>query len=258
MSDPDGLQIGGRPRPVIRPRPASAWNGQEAILDVLAQCRWFRMLSRDELREVYREGVVISLPKGRTVFRTGDTSSDIYILISGRIAISTTGLSGREIGFRQYGPADAFGELAALDGKPRSANAKAMQASQLLRISPSGFRRLLATYPSVAEEVLKSLARLVRALSDRIAENSARAPVRIVGGIVQMAAEAAPAPDTIRVQIHPAPTDEELAARYDSHRESVNRVINELKRRGLVSRSRAALTVLDLPGLRRHLAEMRG
>jgi CRP-like cAMP-binding protein len=232
--------------------------GRDDVLAALARCRWFRELSQDDLREVVREGTLMALAKGKTVFRTGDSSSEVYVLIAGRIAISTTGVNGREIGFRQYGSGDCFGELAAVDGKPRSANAKAMQATHLFRIPAAGFRRMLAAYPNMAEEVLKSLARLVRALSDRIAENGARAPVRIVGGIVRLAEDAAPCAEAIRVQIHPAPTDEELAARYDSHRESVNRVVNELKRRGLVSRSRSSLMVLDLPALRRHLDELRG
>jgi CRP/FNR family cyclic AMP-dependent transcriptional regulator len=228
------------------------------VLAVLARCRWFRRLDEAGLRHVLQEGSLVTLPKNRMLFRTGDHSSEVYILISGRIAISTTGFTGREIGFRHYEPGDGFGELAALDGKPRSANAKAVQPTRLLRISAAGFHRLVSAHPSVAEEVLKSLARLVRALSDRVAENGAKASVRIIGGIVRLAEAAAERPDAMRVQIVPAPTDEELASRCDSHREAVNRVVNELKRRGLLNRSRAAMVVLDLPALRRHLEDVRG
>jgi CRP/FNR family cyclic AMP-dependent transcriptional regulator len=262
VSNGEGTHPARRAEPV-RPKRSVASTigsriGREEIMAALARCRWFRQLSRDELQDVLREGTLLALPKGKAVFETGDVSDEVYVLITGRIAISTTGVNGREIGFRHYAPGDCFGELAALDGKVRSANAKALQTTHLFRIPGAGFRRLLAAYPCMAEEVLKSLARLVRALSDRIAENGARAPVRIIAGLVQLAEDAAATADATRVPIHPVPTDEELAAHYDSHRESVNRVVNELKRRGLISRSRSSLVVLDLPALRRHLDDLRG
>ena len=115
----------------------------------------------------------------------------------------------------------------------------------------------MVQHPVIALEVMRSLAGLVRSLSDRIADNGVRAAVRIVTELVRMAEVVGADQKTTRVTIFPAPTDEELAARLDSQRKSVNRVINELKRRGLISRSRSSLVVLDLPALRRHLAELR-
>lgn len=256
MSDRQQLKPLPKPAPARRARrsrkaPESRATEDE-ILAVLARCPWFRQLSLKELQEVRRKGTLISVPKSQMIFGTGDLTNDVYVLISGRITISTTGLNGREIGFREYIAGDGFGELAALDGKPRSANATAAADCQLFRIPASGCLDLVRTYPAVAEEVLQSLARLIRALSNRISESSVRAPIRIVTGLLRMAEDAAPTHDAIQVQIQPVPTDEELATRYDTHRESVNRVINELKRRGLISRSRSSLTVLDLAALRRY------
>ena len=227
------------------------------VVQVLAECPWFRKLDERALQDVLREGVPLTLPKGRNLFRTGDLSHDVYIVVAGRIGISTIGMSGRDVVFREHGPGDAFGEIAAIDGLPRSANANALVATQMLRLPAGAFRRLLAKYPTIAEEVLTALARLVRLLSDRIAENGARAAVRIVAALLHMAEEAAPSTQAVRVEIDPPPTDEDLAARYDSHREAVNRTIGELKRRGLIERSRSSFVVADLPGLRRHLADLR-
>jgi CRP-like cAMP-binding protein len=209
------------------------------------------------LQDVANSGVVLQIAKGKVLFQAGDDSNDVYAILAGRLAISSTGATGREIGFRECSAGDCFGELAALDGLPRSATVTAVVATHVLRIAAPHFRRLMTRRPEMAQEVLRSLALLVRALSDRIADNSVRASVRIVSELVRVAEAAAQRPDAVRVPILPAPTDEDLAARLDSQRESVNRVINELKRRTLVSRSRSTLVVLDLPGLRRHLAELR-
>ena len=224
---------------------------------MLARCRLFHKLDDQALRQVFDAGSLQVLAKSKHLFRAGDRCSDVYVILSGKIGISTTGVSGREVGFREHRAGDAFGELAAIDGQPRSASAKASVPTQLFKIPAGSFRGLLESHPSVAREVLNSLARLVRLLSERIAESGALAAVRIVAGLVQMAEEAAPSPTSVQAKFVPAPTDEQLAARHDTHREAVNRVIGDLKRRRLIARSRAELAVLDLPGLRRHLDGLR-
>ncbi|HEX2525217.1 MAG TPA: Crp/Fnr family transcriptional regulator [Geminicoccus sp.] len=233
-------------------------NRRNDLSRILANCLWFRSLDPQALQEIMSIGREIEIAKSKNLFRTGDQNDDVYVILSGRIMICSTGANGRDIGFREYATGDCFGELAALDGLGRSATARALTTTRLFRIPSADFRRVLASHPDVAAAVLRSMAGLVRALSERIADYSTRAGVRIVAELVRLAEAKLGSAGGARASICPAPTDEDLAARLDTQREAVNRVINDLKRRRLIERNRSCLIVLDLPALQRHLAELRG
>lgn len=147
-----------------------------------------------------------------------------------------------------------FGELSAIDAKPRTANVITLAPSQIGRISCENFWSVIETYPEVAAIVLLRLATLVRFLSDRVYQFGALGVKdRIRAEVLRLARENTS--DGKIAVIERMPTHVEIANRINTHREAVTRELNELARMELISQNKRVLTVSDLDALAELLPE---
>jgi CRP-like cAMP-binding protein len=110
--------------------------------------------------------------RGQTILHERDESDDVHFLVSGRVRATIFSASGKEVAFRDLDPGDMFGDLAAIDGRPRSANVVALDDALVLWMSGAGFRKVCRAHADVAEGVMYALASLVRSLSERVVEFS--------------------------------------------------------------------------------------
>jgi CRP/FNR family cyclic AMP-dependent transcriptional regulator len=155
------------------------------------------------------------------------------------------------------GPGDIFGEYAAIDGEPRSANVEARTSCLIASMSATAFRKLLLSEPAVAEALIKSLVRNVRTLTKRVYEFSTLAVNnRIQAELLRLASLAPRKGKSARLD--PAPTHSEIASRISTHREAVSRELNRLSRIGIIERQNGSLVVQDLERLAAMLHEMTG
>lgn len=113
----------------------------------------------EQLAEIMREEVV---PSGRVLFDVGDPGASMYIVKSGRIRISIPGDSGEEVPLAHLGPGEFFGELALLDGQPRSARASAEDETTLWVLSRDTFLSFIGTRPATALAMLSATAKRLR------------------------------------------------------------------------------------------------
>lgn len=177
-----------------------------------------------------------------------DETSDVYFIVAGRVRVTVFSPSGREISFRDLGAGQSFGELAAIDGAPRSATVFALSDAVLASMSAETFRRVLRDHPDVAANVMQYLTDLVRKLSDRVFEFSALAVRnRIHAELLRLARDHGG--DERTAVVSPAPTHAEIASRVSTHREAVTRELNALARGGLVERRGRALVITDVSQL---------
>lgn len=195
------------------------------------RCRWRRYGRHDEI-----------------IGRESD-SRDVYFIISGRVRVVNHSLSGREIAFHEMDAGNYFGELAAIDGRPRSATVIALNDALLAAVSPDTFINLLHDHPDMAIEVLRELAQFVRVSTDRIMELSTLgAHNRVHSEILRAARALAPeAENTARIS--PIPVHADIASWVSTTRETVARVLSDLAKQGLVLREKNALVVTDLDQL---------
>jgi CRP-like cAMP-binding protein len=100
--------------------------------------------------------------RGATVFLRGDPGGSLYIVAAGAIRILLTSPEGKEMTLALRGPGDFFGELALLDGEPRSADAIAQEPSELLLLQSEDFLSIVHDRPSVAVALLSVLSRRLR------------------------------------------------------------------------------------------------
>ncbi len=125
----------------------------------------FDELLGDDLRSVAEIVEMVEPPAGTTVFSKGDPGEDMYVIVSGKIAIKD---GAAEIA--SLGPREFFGELSVIDREARSASAIAVEPTQLLRLRAADLGELMARRPHIQEEILLVVVRRLRALNARVAQ----------------------------------------------------------------------------------------
>src|SRR5450631_4484210 len=116
--------------------------------DQLARNRLFEGIESDLLVEIARDVHVVELNTGEIVYREGDPGNLLYLVGQGSVKISKSGRGGRQetLGFIRSG--NFFGEMALLDGEPRSAMATAAEPTLLGAVDESTFQHILELAPS--------------------------------------------------------------------------------------------------------------
>jgi CRP/FNR family cyclic AMP-dependent transcriptional regulator len=184
-------------------------------------------------------------------------SRDVCFVTDGCARIVIYAPNGREISFDDVTKGHYFGELAAIDGEPRSASAVALEPTTVAHMSPEVFIDLLVEYPTVALDVMRGLARIVRHATARIMDLSVLgANNRVQAEVLRLAREAA-GNGSKEARIRPIPVHSDIAARVSTTRETVARVFSDLARHDIVVREGHALVVKDIPRLESMVAEVR-
>jgi CRP-like cAMP-binding protein len=189
------------------------------------------------------------------VLTRADADRDCYLVLSGRLRVVAFSSSGREVSFRDAHAGETIGELAALDGEPRSASVEALQESVLARLSPADLVALMRRHWPIAERMLLHLARTARMLTDRVYELSTlNVQQRLCAELLRLALAAGGARSD-RVELHDLPSHSQLSTRIATSREEVTRAFAALLRSGLVQQVKGERTLVidDLRQLARRI-----
>ena len=221
--------------------------------DALAAVPLFGGLDAEGLTNLVRGMRVRRFRRGETVFHVGDPGDALFIVMTGAIKITLPADSGDEAILATLRPGDFFGELALLDGAPRSATAIAIDASETYILPRERFRELIATEPVMRDTVLATLAAEVRRLTHHVEElHFLDITGRLASRLARMTNEAGAsrlADGTVRL---PGPlTQGDLAAMIGCTRQSVNKLLGMFTDDGLLRLERDRIVVLDLDGLLR-------
>jgi len=197
---------------------------------------------------LWAEATLMSATDGRTVVALGARSTSVYVVLEGRVQVTLFSLGGREVILRDLGEGEMFGELAAIDGHPRSASIVALSDCQLASIPAEAFRAAVAETPEGAMWLAKRLTAQVRDLTERVFElNALRVRSRLHCELLRLCGTADQRADGVTLE--PTPTHAELASRVGTHREAVTREIGYLVDQGIIRQERRRMTVLDMQAL---------
>jgi CRP-like cAMP-binding protein len=179
-----------------------------------------------------------------------DNTNEVFFIISGTVRVTIYSKAGKETTFRDVSAGQMFGELSAIDNKPRSAHVIALAPSSVLFVSANKFWELLEKYPSIAKRTLQYLTKLVRLLSDRVVEiNTLGVKNRIHAELLRLARNQEKSDEI--VTITPVPTHADLANRIGTHREAVTRELGVLARQGIVLKKANKIIIHDMERLQR-------
>jgi len=186
-----------------------------------------------------------------------DNSRDVYFVSRGTVRIVNYSLSGREVTFDDVQEGEVFGELAALDGAPRSANVVALSEVVVGMMSPEVFQRTLIEHPDIALLLMTRLAHVIRASTGRIMDLSTLgANNRVYAELLRLAKPHAKNDNT--AVIDPIPIHGDIASRVSTTRETVARVISDLSRKSIVVRQDNSLHIPDVTRLANMVEQFRG
>ena len=223
----------------------------------LARIRLFDGLSASVLEELSKRCRWHKYQPNEQVIDRYSDSRDLYLIVEGRVRVVNYSVTGREVTFDEREKGEYFGELAALDGEPRSANVIALNKLNVACLSQEAFNRLLLEHPQVTLKILNGLAKIVRASNKRIMDlSTVGANNRVHAEILRLAIPGVRTDNTAIVS--PFPIHGDIASRVSTTRETVNRVFSDLSRRGIVKRSKSNLVILDLIRLRKMIEDVVG
>lgn len=191
--------------------------------------------------------------RGVFIFHKDSPGQTLYIIESGMVRIFALDESGQEITLNVYGPGDIVGELAFLDGLPRSAGAIAMTSVTALTVRREDFIGQLQIYPSLAIHIIELLAARLR-YTTAYAENMAFLDVngRVALRLLELADRfGAPSREGGGEAVMLRLTQAELASWVASTRETVNKVLCAFRDQRLIELTDQRIIVLDRRGLRR-------
>ena len=177
--------------------------------------------------------------------RDSDTS-DVYFVVAGRVRVVNYSYSGREVSYDDIGAGNVFGELAAIDGAPRSANVVALAPTTVAALPHEQFRKLLHENPQFAFSIMERMVQIIRGSTERILDLSTLgAYTRVYAEILRLARKVADE-DGDTARINPAPVHSDIASRAGTTRETVARALSDLSRKSIAKRDGSALLVQDL------------
>jgi CRP-like cAMP-binding protein len=211
----------------------------------------FQRLSDEHLTYLSARLGERSYPRGATIFHQGSEGDELHLIVSGQVRIFTNSESGQELSVRIFADGAFFGELALLDGRPRSASAEAMRATTTLTLHRTAFLQAIEAFPGIAITVLEELSGRLRATNTYIEHlTSNSAAQRVIRTLLDLADQHGIAEhDATRINLHL--TQNDLASLVGTTRETVNRVLSGLREQGLVRIERAQLSVINLKALER-------
>ena len=217
----------------------------------LARSPLFASVGAQDLSALDTRCVWRKVNAGEWVIDDRSEGTDIFFVLSGHARV-VMGASGREIILHDIRDGEYFGELSAIDGRPRSAGILAITDTVVARMSAAVFREVIHLYPGVRDNILMKLVAVIRALDDRASEHANfDVRERLCAELLRLARTTADG----RVIVSPPPTHAELAARISTGREAVTKLLNALEREGVISRARGAIALTNADRLRRIVAE---
>jgi CRP-like cAMP-binding protein len=112
----------------------------------------------------------LAVGPGELVLDFGDTTDDVFFVAEGAVRVVVRTPLGQEVILGDLGPGDVFGEMAAIDGAPRSANVTASQPSRLCRMPAAAFLEVALRSPAVGLRVMRILTARLRLQDERLFE----------------------------------------------------------------------------------------
>ncbi len=191
--------------------------------------------------------------KGVTVFLHGDPGRDLYVIESGSVKICMTTADGKEITLAILAGGEFFGELALMDGEPRSSDAVTMEDCQFLLLERTEFMQFVAEHPSVAHRIIEVLSRRLRDNNELVQDAAFFDVAARLARVILRLADSTGTRDGDAITISRRLTQNDLAGMIGTTRESVNKWLAFYERQRLVERRGGLIRVLDSDGLRKRI-----
>jgi CRP/FNR family transcriptional regulator, cyclic AMP receptor protein len=219
------------------------------LRDVLKNKSVIGGLPDDALDDLIKRARVVRFARNEPVYRRGDPGDSLMIIVSGRVKISNIASSAREVVLNFLSAGDLNGELGALDGLERSADATALEATEALVVFRRDLLPVLERHPKALLEVVTALTGKLRAASAMVEHNLLQMPGKAASGLLRLADQhGRRTKDGVLIDLKLSQRD--LGNYLGLSRENTSRELGRLKDAGLIRLDGASIVLLDADGLR--------
>lgn len=223
-------------------------------IDLLRQTTLFADLPNDILEALAASLGKRTFAKGMVLFHKGSPGQRLYFIETGLVRIFVLSDAGHEITLDIHRPGECFGELALIDGGPRSAGAVAMETLVVYTLDREVFLDLVEAHPKLARRALERVSERLRHLTAYV-ESLTFLDIhgRVASCLLDFAVHHGQATEEgLVLQMHL--TQAELASCVAATRESVNKVLGVFRDEGLIRHDGHVMMILDPAGLKRKIS----
>jgi len=215
------------------------------VTGVLRQTDLLRSVQASDLEPIAAASRLRAVRRGQVLFTAGDPSDTVILVVSGRVKVVVRSADGAELTLTVVLPGGTLGELSVADGGPRSADAEALEESQVLLVPKDLIAELSSRVPSVTQALMTSIAatlrRLTEAASDLVFLDLPRRVAKVL--------LSQPRRDDGVIELKMS--QEELAHQVGGSRQSVNLALRGFERRGWIEVHDRAVTLRQAEALAR-------
>lgn len=210
---------------------------------------WFAGLPSGFASALIQKAEIVRLEPGQRLFLRGDEPDGLYCVMKGMVRVTATSSTGQEALLAMLEPPQWFGEIAVFDGAPRTHDAWAEEASELLRVPQAALLAELDDRPQHWRDLGRLLTQKLRMTFAGVEELSLLPPTRRVAGRLLLMAGGYGA-WTDRSKRTLEVSQEQLGLMLSLSRQTVNQSLRELEAAGSIKRNRASIEVVDISKLR--------
>jgi len=223
-------------------------------LAILRNHSLFGQLGVDALNRLASYSHTKSVSAGTTIFKKGDPGTSLFAVLSGTVRISNQSSDGKDAVLNMITAGGICGEIALLDGQPRTADAFAVSNCELMFIDRRDFVPLVTQSPEIALKLIEILCGRIRRTSEQVEDMTfLDLPGRLAKTLLWLSAQSGSSP-TRKVSI----TQREIGQIIGMSRESTNKQLREWEDKKWVKLERGGLVVLDPRPLSEIVAEGSG
>lgn len=216
---------------------------------VLAGHFLLKHLEREERQRLAAAARLSHHARGAVIFQKGDPGDSMMAVIRGRVKICSHSLDGKELVLSIINKGGLFGEIALLDGEPRTADAVALEESDLLILDRSQLMPLLTARPDIAFRIIGVLCKRLRQTSEHLEDTLfLEASSRFARALKRLGdAFGRAGPEGLRLDIKLS--QQQLGCLVGVSRESINKLLNEWQRAGVIRMDSGHIVILDARAL---------
>jgi CRP/FNR family cyclic AMP-dependent transcriptional regulator len=208
---------------------------------------FFRGLDGRIVEGLVPHALTRKVKRGTLLFRKGDAGTNLYAVCAGAVRVSASSDQGKDAVFSLIVPGELFGEIAFLDGGPRTADAVMIESGELMVIERRDFLPLLQVYPELALRLLELLCGRLRRTSQQVEDIVFLGlEPRLAKALLYLYEQSFSIPaQKLKV------TQRDISQLIGISRESTNKQLRKWQRRKWLKLERGGLTILDPDALRR-------
>jgi len=210
-------------------------------LAILRNHSLFGQLGVDALSRLASYAHTKAVAAGTTIFEKGDPGASLFAVLRGTVRISNRSADGKDAVLNMITAGGIFGEIALLDGQPRTADALAVSECELMQIDRRDFVPLLTEDPEIALRLIEILCGRIRHTSERVEDITfLDLPGRLAKTLLWLSSQS-DSPQTRKVSI----TQREIGQIIGMSRESTNKQLREWEEKKWVRLERGGVIVLE-------------